>query len=332
MECNIVSDRCYICPRCFYRTNKWSNINNHFQRKRPCSNIGNLELTDEIKSIVKRDKIYHVPRQEVKPTTTITNNVTNIQNIINQQMTPVKKLMKYAEYKEIDLLSLDEDVNDKYSNLKYRLKKASEHTSRSYNHELRSKDFHKVIDEISQSKKHDFHDFNIIYDTEMNKISILDDDGEWKETLVQEALYDIIYTVQDNYLDEYEIYLIKRIKNGNTFDAQCAKELLREYYRFIGVFELPPFCIKDDTNFLTDVEYGSTTIKDEFYPMYASIKSDVKLGEKKNVQKTVLDIIKRNSAKNLKNLNACIYTLFSNDNAFQQFMLEAEERNRMLGY
>lgn len=347
----------YVCPRCSYTTVKRANIITHLERKRPCADINHLELTEEIKEIVLRNRIYHPPKEDVnvKPTMNVTNNnvITNIQNIINNNMTPVEKLMKYAEYKDIDLIPLDEDLNDRYANLKYKLKKANESSgsastsstfastsaststsasSRPYNHELRSKDFQKVIDEISQSNKKDFNDFNIIYDTKMNKISILDDDGEWKETLIQEALYEIIYLVQDNYFDEYETYLIKRTKYGQSYDAQCAKELLREYYRFISIFDLQPFCIKDDTNFLKDVEYGSTTIKDEFYPMYLSIKDNVKLGEKKNVHKTVLDIIKRNSAKNLNNLNTSISSLFSNDSDFQQFMIENEEQNRILGF
>lgn len=332
----------YICPRCSYTTTKRTNIITHLERKRPCADINHLELTEDIKEVVLRNRIYHPPKEECNPTLNVTNHnvITNIQNIINHDMTPVEKLMKYAEYKDIDLIPLDEDLNDRYSNLKYKLKKASESSlsmstsapSRPYNHELRSKDFQKVIDEISQSNKKDFNDFNIIYDTKMNKISILDDDGEWKESLIQEALYEIIYLVQDNYFDEYETYLIKRIKYGQSYDAQCAKELLREYYRFISIFDLRPFCIKDDTNFLKDVEYGSASIKEEFYPLYQSIKDNVKLGEKKNVHKTVLDIIKRNSAKNVKNLNTSISSLFSNDSDFQQFMIENEEQNRILGF
>lgn len=319
----------YTCPRCGYTCpTKW-NMYRHFHRDRICAaNITDVDLTDSIKEKVLTGRIYHPPPKVEYPTSS---NITNIQqintfmNVINDTMTPVEKIQKYAKYKDVHMIPLDEELNDKFTNIKYKLRKAYENQSTSvYKHELKIGDFNNMIDEISQSKEKDFNDFNIIYDSEMNKISFLDDDGEWKASLEGQALYDIVYMIQDNYYDEYEIYLIRKIKRNNPYDAQCAKELLLEYYKFISVFDLPPFCVKDDTNFFADVPYGGSMIKEEFYPMYCEVKNNMKSSEKRNLYKTVVDIIKRNSAKNIKNLNTSIRVLFSSDQHFKRYLMEQE--------
>jgi hypothetical protein len=51
----------FCCPRCNYETKIGRDMNLHFQRKTGCTNINNIELTDEIKEIVLKDRIYHKP-------------------------------------------------------------------------------------------------------------------------------------------------------------------------------------------------------------------------------------------------------------------------------
>lgn len=312
----------YTCPRCGYETLAKSNMHRHFQRAKLCPSIQDIDLTDFIKEKVLMGRTYHHPKEDN------TSHITNIQqvncfmNIVNETLSPIDKIQKYVSYKDLTMITLDEELNATYANITYKLKKSYTNPSKEYRHELKMSDFHNTIDEISQSKDKDFNDFNIAYDTEINKISILDEDGEWKTSLEGQALQEIVYMIQDNYYDEYETYLIKKIKLSHAYDAQCAKELLREYYKFISVFDLEPFCTKDDSNFLPDILYGNNHIHDEFYPMYQDCKRTTKLQEKKTVQKTVLDIIKRNCAKNLKNLNATIRGLFSTDQQFKQYMID----------
>lgn len=52
----------YTCPRCDYTTNKITNMQTHFKRKKGCENKNNLELTDVIKEIVLQDRVYHPPK------------------------------------------------------------------------------------------------------------------------------------------------------------------------------------------------------------------------------------------------------------------------------
>jgi len=54
----------YLCPRCGYATPRKQNIERHFIRQVECPNSNNLVLTDEIKTIVLKDRMYHPPKKE----------------------------------------------------------------------------------------------------------------------------------------------------------------------------------------------------------------------------------------------------------------------------
>jgi hypothetical protein len=192
--------------------------------------------------------------------------------------------------------------------------------------QLKIDDLLSVIDEISKTQKGEEEqnvcDMNIIYDSDMNKINVLEEDGIWNESLVNQGLRTIIRKVQDGYLDTYECYMIKRfLYSENTHEKQCCNDLLDEYYRFIAAFDLPPFC-KDREDYMIDINLGEKeyTISDEFNLRYTTIKKDLKGVQRNQIRKTVLDIIKRNSAKNIKNLNNNIYELFCQDSVFKEFV------------
>jgi hypothetical protein len=73
---------------------------------------------------------------------------------------------------------------------------------------------------------------------------------------------------------------------------------------------------------MIDINLGEKeyTISDEFNLRYTTIKKDLKGVQRNQIRKTVLDIIKRNSAKNIKNLNNNIYELFCQDSVFKEFV------------
>jgi hypothetical protein len=67
----------YVCIRCNYKTNKKSNIKNHFDRKIDCPATENdIELTDEIKKYILKNRFYRIPKQitNISRPTIITNN------------------------------------------------------------------------------------------------------------------------------------------------------------------------------------------------------------------------------------------------------------------
>lgn len=55
----------YECPRCGYSTEWRKNMRKHLvEKKKPCPNFKNLELTDEIKNTVLDSRRYYPPKKE----------------------------------------------------------------------------------------------------------------------------------------------------------------------------------------------------------------------------------------------------------------------------
>jgi hypothetical protein len=106
-------------------------------------------------------------------------------------------------------------------------------------------------------------------------------------------------------------------------------ELLDEYYRFIAAFDLIPYC-KDRQDSLIDIDIDDTLsykIADTYYPRFSEIKQNIKIADKTKIRNAVLDIIKRNTNKNIKTLNHNIYELFCKDSIFQNFIQEKRSRS-----
>jgi hypothetical protein len=78
-----MKNKLYCCIRCGYESIKKSNINNHFNRKVECPATNNdIELTDEIKKYILKNRIYKIPKIPIIPTKVI--NISNpdiIENI-----------------------------------------------------------------------------------------------------------------------------------------------------------------------------------------------------------------------------------------------------------
>lgn len=320
----------YECPRCSYKTDVKTHMEKHLKRKNICpSEKVDINITDEVINTVLKKRIYHVPHTPLDQISTTIHYSGNTLNIIQNTLTPVEKLMRFVQYNRVNIIPFENHVEDRYENIKEKL----ESDNLKYGHTLHMDDIHGVIDEISQSRNKDYQDLNILYDSELNKINVLDHRGNWQESLVNPGLQKIITTIQQYYLDEYECYLIRKMKcSSKTYDVQCAKELLHEYYLFISAFDLYPYCREGaDFNLPFGAEYKNADIQNEFYDLFCKIKQKLKPTDIKNIRKTVLDIIKRNSAKNLKNLNTSISVLFSKNKEFQEFMVTAQETNRILG-
>jgi len=53
----------YICPRCGYQAPRKGTMRRHFNKQKICRNTYQIELSDEVKEIVLRDKVYYRPKR-----------------------------------------------------------------------------------------------------------------------------------------------------------------------------------------------------------------------------------------------------------------------------
>lgn len=98
----------YVCPRCYLSTRIKAHMVRHFSRKSPCAckNEIHLQLSEEIKNIVLRDRIYHIPKEQIN--TVVNNNIMN-----NYFSGPLDKIRALTEYRNTKMLTLDESIDSK---------------------------------------------------------------------------------------------------------------------------------------------------------------------------------------------------------------------------
>lgn len=192
-----------------------------------------------------------------------------------------------------------------------------------YYNKLTIDDLLQILDDISTSSCPEYSDFNILYDKKQNKLSYIEDNGEWKVSLVDKGLSLLIAKIKDNFLDYYECYLIRQIRLDNA-----SYDLLKEYYKFLVVFYIEPITFStDDSVILENYDSNVFTCKDEFYPLYLELKTNLKNQERARIRRQMIDIIKRNSFSNEDKLSMDIHNIFVNEEEFKKFMHKWDKKD-----
>jgi hypothetical protein len=291
-----------------------------YKKKKPCPMLKNIiELTDEIKQHILHNYIYILPINETltpdngtKYINTTINNYNTVNNFITN-MDVLDKMKKYLDHKQIELLNFQDKVESKYISKVKRL----DNNTYKYGFQLSSDDFLEIINDISTiCNGESFENFNIMYDNKINKLKLYEQ-GTWEEMLLNSGIKNIIQTIQDYYLNSYEHYLLRMISSPDTspYKRQQCKQLLQEYYSFIGAFEIPAYVqnLSDDTI--------NEDIVDQYWKLYTDTRDNLKRCDINKIKKDVVDILKRNTIKNIEEMNKKVLELFKIDETFKQNML-----------
>lgn len=314
----------YTCIRCGYTTTFKGNMSKHlYKLEKPCPATSKLiELTAEIKKCILDNRIYHLPKEIQQPNVinqTI-NNYNTMNNFLNTLDT-IHKIDKFVDYSKIDLLDFQDKVDEKYYS---RVKKLNDDKFR-YGFELNKENFLEVLDEVSIIIDGEFDKLNIIFDEKLNKLKIYEA-GTWETFLLDNGIKKILIIIQNSYLDAYECYLLKKINFATAFNKQKFIELLSEYYKFIGCFDIDPY-IKDHNNgkilnYPNDND-NSFSIQEEYIKVYKNIYDNIPKSETNRFKKEVINIIKRNSQHNISELNKKMINLINIDEEFKCFILDS---------
>jgi hypothetical protein len=308
-----------------------------YQNKKPCATIINdIELTDDIKDHIINFRVYHIPQEaKVQPINQTINHYNTMNNFI-ANMDVMDKLTKYVTYKQIDLIPFERSVETRYLKTKQRLENDIGI------HQITQDDIIEIIDELSKMSDN-VEDFNIMYDSKLNKL-LLYDAGDWKEMFLTSGLKSIIRTIQDYFWHAYECYLIRKIKNMDIpFGTRAEyKNRLIEYYVFIASLDIDPYVkdrnnnqinySSDDDRYWREVSYHdleANSLQDEFMKEYRRVKDNMTRKEIDRLKKDLLDLIKRNSKKNINELNKTVMTLINVDEEFQKLILNHQGGNKI---
>lgn len=300
----------------------------HLNRKRLCpGGQSNLEITDHIKQIILKERIYHIPKPSKQQVSNnvVNYNYNNVMNLMSTSLTPIEMVKSFNTYNKIDVIDVDDYLEDKFCDITSSLENPD------FSLELKIDDLLSVIEDITSSKKL-LEELNILYDSKLDQIN-LKEDSEWKPSIVNLGLKILMEKLQDYYLDYYECSVITKIVNhSNEFNKQQNRELLDEYYKFIAAFDLPPYVKgRSDEYIVRSIQSAqSRIVSKEFMDRYLHVKSKLKPLDRRSIQKGVLDILKRNSTLSINNIRSRISDMFCNDIVFQDFMKEIIQQQNNL--
>lgn len=313
----------YLCIRCGYETPHFTAMKNHLYKKlKPCPPAEeDIELTDDAKKCIMEKRAYRVnAAQTPQPSSQIVINANvftgSVTNIITQlaSMDVIDKHAKYINHMDLQHKGFEDLVGEMFSPLDDKLREDK------IKYEMNHNSFLEMVDKVSVCKK--LEDFNIMYDTETNKIKVFTG-GEWEEYLLAAGTTYIITVLRDYILTTYEKYLIKRMESESSYHAkQCYKERLHDYYKFVCCFDVKPEALSMSNAEIMHTNFGKDCfdIAEKYTKEYKNVENKLTKSEINRVVKDVVDIIKNNTKRTIKDLNKKVMELIKVDEGFQQIV------------
>ena len=134
----------------------------------------------------------------------------------------------------------------------------------------------------------------------------------------------------------YECYLLRNMENNDTTAVkrnECL-EYLCEFYKFLGCFDIDPYVKNRNNNEILYNENDSRyhehvddsniemfSIQDKYYKFYDKTCKEITKGEVNEIKKQVINIIRRNSIRNIDEMNKKVLELFSMDRNFKNTIM-----------
>lgn len=306
----------FTCPRCGYETKIKTHMQNHlYVRQNVCNaSISSLELTEEIKAIIIRDRIYRPPPpQKTKPSIT-NNNYKQINYIINNTDL-ISKVEKITAHKQTPLIDLSQHTEDVFMS---RIKKLN--NDEVSNYQLTMDNLVAFVDELTNVKTVDR--MNIMYDKRAVCMMIFNN-GCWNTNHKDDVHRAIVQSIKEVYLDVYECYVLRKIYGQGTDPGSRTqfRERLKEYYRFIFAFGMEPG-VKGCSNadILNNIEYNDYTIADEMTELFTKSTDGMQGSDIKNIIKQAKTKIFMNCTLVIRDLDKQIRDCMSQDPDFCELM------------
>jgi len=322
----------YVCIRCGYSTQRKDCMRRHLHTlKNNCPGQRvNIELTDEIKDCILKNRVFKPPQEPQQNNVTINQQINNFHQIKNivSEMDIIDKISKYAAHTQQNILDFDDKVEECFKD-KVRLLESG-NTKR-----VIKLDMLDVLDTACNIKG-EVDKLNVVYDEKSDKIKFYES-GMWNTFLSESGMKEYIEKIKCNYFDVYECYLIRKYKNSATspYDKNIIKNLVFDYYRFLVCFEITPFVSGkndykvlynyEDPRYSTEVaahEFDRFSIENEFMDLFKKARRETTRTEAKTKGKVTKDILKRNTNTNETTLDQKILDVMQHDNEFRAMIVD----------
>lgn len=322
----------YTCPRCGYVTYQRQHMRKHlFELKKPCPGSENdIAMGDEVKQKILANRIYKV-ESPVKVVNQTINNYNTMNNFING-IDMFKKLNGFLNHKQIDVVPFDDSVKSRYEDTREQLMKGIG------THKMTQEDIFDIIDEVTKIDDGNMEEFNVMFDSAINKLRMYNSDGDWKEMYVSSGVKTIIKSIQTHYWNAYECYLIRKIDDIHVShqDRQRFKESLQGYFEFLASIDMSPYIkghkvsdcqilySEDEPRYRHEPAYDDVDaykLVDRFGRLFEVAKEQVSVKRREVMMRRLIDLIKRNTQRNVSELNKLVLNLVNMDTSFQQAMM-----------
>jgi hypothetical protein len=320
----------YNCIRCGYTTFFHTDMVRHFQRKKLCSTaVNNIELTDHIKNHILKYRVYHIPAPVKEPTMLQIINNNNTMNNFIAGIEPMAKLQSYLNYKNILPISFDQSVDQAYGSIRHKLENDQGH------HFYNVDEMLEVVDSTTRMSDNSVELMNVLYDADMNKL-VLYDSGHWREMFFGSGAKEVIKNIQDYFWNAYECYVIRKLESPDVSfaDKNDMRVYLHDYYKLLASMNVEPYVQGKSNNKIMyspdddryDREYNyydmdAFTLSDKYNKEYNKISESLSMKQREKTRNEVYDLIKRNSKRNIAELNKLVMSLLNVNEEYKKIVL-----------
>ena len=247
----------------------------------------------------------------------IVNNYKFIQNIV-VKMDPIAKVNQILEYQNESLTGFEPHLERLFMD---RLCKMDDPTN-TLNHSLSRENILECVNEATKLNG-STSNFNIFYQRDARRIKIYHDET-WTSYLEDSGVSRVIDFLRTNYLNDYELYLLRKLHDTSPNRKVWNSERLETYYKLLITYEMLPYA-----EGLTDMfiigeklkQNNDNSIEDYAFSVYNNVKRDMKLNDKRELKKTILNVIKSNTVENLKEINMTLTNLLHMDYEYKDKIL-----------
>jgi hypothetical protein len=299
--------------------------------------VSSTTLTEEVKEWIitnRRIETVSKPEEPPKQNHITVNQSINQFNTINNfvaNLDTIEKIQKYMTHQQLSIIDFESMIESMYET---QVDKLVNDKFRFHTFTLGNSDIMNIVNEASSAKE--IENLNVIYDKEHQRIKIYEGGTEWIEYLPEQGATKYIETIVDYFLEEYEKYLIRKMESPTVSSYQKAGlvECLGIYYTLLSCFQLEPYAKNhndtqilfnpDDPRYQENIPFSNVEehrLTDKYTALYNSYASKVTRSIASKMKKDVIDVIKSNSTRNIKELNIKIVTLIQMDNEFKQTLL-----------
>jgi len=316
----------YLCPRCNYSAIQKCDMRNHLYRKNKCANKNSLDLTDDIRKKVLDDHIYRLPKAiEYGSVTTISDNqiINNNYQLINYvgQLDTEDKLNQFLGHREQQLLDLEDHMETHFDP---RVKRLEDPRYRA-TYGMGPTDFLRLVNDATLVKAGEINRFNVIFDSRIRRLKLFRG-TKWNSMFIDDGVCELVHLIKSYFLDEYEMYLIRRIHDSKRHFSDCndCRRHLEEYYHFLIAFKCPPKIFGMTDNEIVGrelIEGNDSYLETHYLEKYHELKKNGKEIDNRRVRQQVASIVKENTVQNVDQLNKGILELLKADEGFKNQIL-----------